>query len=753
MSESSYSPQHQHPGPDSEAGKGKPNHLIGETSPYLLQHAYNPVNWYPWGEPALQRARQENKPIVVSIGYAACHWCHVMEKESFENQQTADFMNAHFINIKVDREERPDLDHLYMDAVQAMSGQGGWPLNVFLLPDTRPFFGGTYFPPKRIYQRPSWMEVLTSVEKAFREQYQDLTTQADNLIAHLKQQNLPLSVTDLQKPSAENPDSDSVSPPLKSLTDHPAVPEQADQLRTAIMQTADTRWGGFGRAPKFPQSFTIRYLLRDYYYTGHSEGVRQALLSLDKMLQGGIYDQIGGGFARYSTDEKWLVPHFEKMLYDNALLLEALSEAYQLTGDTVYEGTIRQTIDFLSREMLHTGGGFYAALDADSEGVEGKYYVWQKSEIEQILGPEAELFCLVYDVEQKGNWEDNNILWLQQTVSEVAKSIRIKESSLLSVLDRTKDKLLVARSRRVHPGKDDKIILGWNAMLITALCKCGQALGEPLYIEMAENCYHFLETHLREDYIPNNPDAETGGHTANWRHHWNKKPGDAAAFLDDYATLIQALLELNTVTGSKSYLQSAGSLTRLVIDQFSDENGHFFYYTNQATGALVRKMETYDNATPSGNAVMADNLWRLSILLDESSWHERALYMMQSMEPLFSHYPTSFGYWATLWQKIAFGTPEIAIIGESAENQAKDIFKYYIPGAIFQFSPEAQPGNPLLSGKNVLPGQTFIYLCQNYKCNQPVISVQALIGSLRSSGVHLTLSPNNQEAGSAKGCN
>lgn len=719
---------------------GQPNHLIQETSPYLLQHAYNPVDWYPWGEQALQRARQENKPILVSIGYAACHWCHVMEKESFENHEVAAYMNAHFINIKVDREERPDLDHLYMDALQAMSGQGGWPLNVFLLPDTRPFFGGTYFPPKRIYQRPSWMEVLSSVHNAYETQYQDLITQAENLMEHLKQQNLPLNVSDTslaqtgQGSGVADSDSNSVNElglNLGITQDH-SVPRQAEQLRAAIMQTADTRWGGFGKAPKFPQSYTIRYLLRDYYYTGNTQGAYQAVLSLDKMVQGGIYDQIGGGFSRYSTDEKWLVPHFEKMLYDNALLLEALSEAFLLTGNPVYERTIRQTVDFLSREMRSSGGGFYAALDADSEGVEGKYYVWQKSEIEQILGPEAELFCLVYDVEQKGNWEDQNILWLAQSITEVAKSIRIQEKSLLGVLQRSGEKLLSARTKRIAPGLDNKIILGWNAMLITALCKCGQALDEPLYIEMAENCYQFLKTHLKADQ------------SSNWWHHWNKKPGASIAFLDDYAALIQALIELNSVTGKPDYLRTAEQLTEYVTTQFSDENRHFFYYTHQDTEALVRKMETYDNATPSANAVMADNLWRLSILLDKTAWRERAIYMVKSMEPLFSHYPTSFGYWATLWQKIAFGTPEIAIIGESAENQAKEVFKQYIPGAIIQYSRRSASDLPLLSDKKVPSGQSFIYLCQNYKCNQPVRSVQALIDSLTASGVHVKLSKENK---------
>lgn len=727
-----------------------PNHLISETSPYLLQHAYNPVAWYPWGETALERARTEQKPILISIGYAACHWCHVMERESFEDKEVAAYMNEHFINIKVDREERPDLDHLYMDAVQAMSGQGGWPLNVFLLPDTRPFFGGTYFPPKRLYQRPSWMEVLSSVHQAFMEKQPDLTAQAENLIRHLEQQNLPLSVKpkNTQENLRENHDenqgenqgeksnekttveNDGAGLNNKLKAGAADIPGQASQIRAAVMQAADTIWGGFGRAPKFPQTYTIRYLLRDYYYTGNKQGVSQALLSLDKMLQGGLYDQIGGGFARYSTDEKWLVPHFEKMLYDNALLLEALAEAWSLTGNMVYQRIIRQTIDFLSREMRHSGGGFYAALDADSEGVEGKYYVWQKSEIEKILGEEqAELFCLVYDVEEKGNWEDTNILWLQQSIAEVAKSIRIPEASLLRVLDQCKVKLLTERSKRVRPGTDNKVILGWNAMLITALCKCGAALGEPLFIEMAEDCYHFLQSHLI-------PQDENEG---SWRHHWNKKIGAAEAFLDDYGSLIQALIELNQVTGKTTYLQTAAALTVEVISGFSDKEGHFFYYTKQEAGALVRKIETYDSATPSGNAVMADNLWRLSILLDKTTWRERAVYMTLAMEPLMQHYPTSFGYWATLWQKIAFGTPEIAIIGDNASALASEVMQNYLPGAVLQFSPATVTDLPLLADKNVPKGQSFIYLCQDYHCNQPVTEVNALMDSLVKSGVHPVL--------------
>lgn len=672
-----------------------PNHLINETSPYLLQHAHNPVEWYPWGNEALQKAQEENKPILVSIGYSACHWCHVMEKESFENEATAALMNKYFINIKVDREERPDIDHLYMDAVQAMSGQGGWPLNVFLTSDAKPFYGGTYYPPKPYANRPSWTDVLSSIHQSFSQKKEDVIAQADNLIAHLQNAN---------------------NIGISNQTNNFLTKENLELTTTNLLQQADGIWGGFGKAPKFPQTFSIQLLLKEYYFTKNEQAKQQALLSIDKMTQGGIYDQIGGGFARYSTDDKWLAPHFEKMLYDNALLITVLSEAFQLTKNETYKNTIEQSVAFLERELLHKSGGFYAALDADSEGVEGKFYTWQKEEIESILGDKAEIFCLVYDVETKGNWEDVNILWLPQTVEEIATPLKINPQQLENILKDCREKLLKERNKRIRPGLDDKIILGWNAMLISALCKASGALGNAHYLQLAEDCFSFLEKNM---FDPANK---------KWLHTWKHNQAKHAAFIDDYATLIQSCLHLQEATGNLSYLEKAAINTEYVLENFSDEHETLFYFTekNQAD-IIVRKKEIYDGATPSGNAVMAQNLHHLSIALDKPEWRERALAMLQSLGNTVTRYPTSFGIWCGLLQKYVYGIHEIAIIGNQAKDYADRLLSEFIPNKILQFSEKENAVFPLLSDKNIPEGKTFIYLCKDYACQKPVETVEEFL--------------------------
>src|SRR6188472_2008205 len=405
------------------------NKLINETSPYLLQHAHNPVNWFPWSDEALNKARKENKPILVSIGYSACHWCHVMERESFEDEATAEIMNREFVNIKIDREERPDLDHIYMDAVQAMTGSGGWPLNVFLTPALKPFYGGTYFPPKRAFNRPSWQEVLLSVAEAFTQRRNEIDAQSENLTEHLLQSN-----------------TFGISSQGESNV---FTKEKINEAFENIMKNADKKWGGFGKAPKFPQSFVIQYLLRFFYVTKNKEALDQALLSIDKMIDGGIYDQVGGGFARYSTDTEWLVPHFEKMLYDNALLVSVISEAYQITNDKRYKEVIEESIHFVQRELMHPEGGFYAALDADSEGEEGKFYVWDHAEVIELLKENGTIFCDFFDIKPGGNWEEKNILQRKKKVEIFCKEKNISLEELQRLIQKGKRILLKRRNERI----------------------------------------------------------------------------------------------------------------------------------------------------------------------------------------------------------------------------------------------------------------------------------------------------------------
>lgn len=676
------------------------NHLIHETSPYLLQHAHNPVDWYPWGEEALNKAKLENKPILVSIGYAACHWCHVMERESFENAETAAIMNRHFINIKIDREERPDLDHIYMDAVQSMTGSGGWPLNVFLTPEAKPFYGGTYFPPQRAYNRPSWSEVLLGVVQAFRERRHEIDAQAENLTEHLAQSNS----FGLQKLPGEE------------IFDAAKTTEAFQN----IMKSADREWGGFGRAPKFPQTFSIQYLLRYHYLTNDREALDQALLSLDKMIDGGIYDQAGGGFARYSTDTEWLAPHFEKMLYDNALLVSVLSEAYQLTGKERYKTVITETMEFIRRELFHPAGGFYAALDADSEGVEGKFYVWSKAEVEELLGEEAALFCEYYDITDHGNWEETNILRVKKAIEQFSAEKGIEENSFRALIERGKTILLAQREKRIRPLLDDKVILGWNALMNTACSKAFAATGIEEYRQVAIQNMQFMLQHF------------AGADDQSFHHTWKENKARYPAFLDDYAFLVQALISLQEITADTAWIDRAGELTDHVIQQFGETSTGFFFYTPVGQqDVIVRKKEVYDGAVPSGNSIMAYNLWQLAILLDKNDWKNRALDMVSSLGNAIIRYPTSFGNWACLLQEIISGTHEIAIMGEDSTLVHREVLARYIPHRVLMTSSDTNDRYPLLAGKET--GRvTSIYRCSNYTCQLPVFSAEELISLINS---------------------
>jgi uncharacterized protein YyaL (SSP411 family) len=677
------------------------NQLIHETSPYLLQHAHNPVNWYPWGEEALHKAKEEDKPILVSIGYAACHWCHVMERESFEDESTAALMNEYFINIKIDREERPDLDHIYMDAVQAMSGSGGWPLNVFLTPDTKPFFGGTYFPPVRAYNRASWKEVLEGIHKNYREKKEEVVSQAENLTAHL----LSSNSFGMQQPGSGE----------KAVFSD----EQLTTIATNLLANADTDSGGFGRAPKFPQSFSIQFLLRHYHFTGHEAALQQALLSLDKMIDGGIYDQLGGGFARYSTDNEWLAPHFEKMLYDNALLVNVMAEAYQLTRKPHYARTIRHTLAFIEREMLDAENGFYSALDADSEGVEGKFYTWSKQEIEAILGDDSTIFCSYYDVTENGNWEHTNILRVQESIGSFAAANEISAEALQQKLTNCSYLLMQYRDKRIRPLLDDKILLGWNALMNTAYSKAYAALGDVSFKEMAIRNMAFIES------------AFTAG-DGSWYHTYKNGQARIPAFLDDYAYLIQAYIHLQEITGRGEYLLKAQTLTHWVIRNFEETDTGFFFYTHQyQTDVIVRKKEVYDGAVPSGNAVMANNLLYLSIVFDNAEWGERSRGLISSLGKAITRYPGSFGVWAMALQLVTKGILEIAITGQQSSEFLRPVLEKYIPNKILQAEETNSTFFPLLNGKNTGEnGETRFYLCENYSCQAPFSTVEALLANV-----------------------
>lgn len=677
------------------------NKLIVETSLYLLQHAHNPVDWFAWGEEALQKARDENKPVLVSIGYSACHWCHVMERESFEDEATARIMNEHFINIKIDREERPDLDHIYMDAVQAMTGSGGWPLNVFLTPDGKPFYGGTYFPPKRAFNRPSWQEVLQSVAQAFQQKRNEIDAQAENLTEHLVQAN---------------------SFGLNSNTDPEQMFKNENLVETfeTILKSADKEWGGFGKAPKFPQSFSILYFLRYYHISDNQDALKQALLSIDKMIEGGIYDQVGGGFARYATDNEWLVPHFEKMLYDNALLISVLSEAFQLTGKMRYKEVIEETMQFILRELFFEEGGFYSALDADSEGEEGKYYVWNYAEVKHLLGQDADIFCEYYDITANGNWEGKNILRVQKPLEIFSSNKNLDVKSLQQLLKSCREKLLLARTKRIPPMTDDKIILGWNALMNIACSKAFAATGIEVYRQLAVKNMNFLLNRFSLD------------RKNEFYHTWKKGTGKFPAFIDDYAFLIGALIHLQTSTANNDWLIRAKDLTEFVIENFSEEGTGFFFYTKKdQADVIVRKKEVYDGAVPSGNSMMAYNLYHLAVLFEKDEWKQRSFDMIASLSKAIVSYPVSFGLWACLFQEIIAGTDEIVITGKSYTDQHVRLLKHYIPHSIIITSGTADHDFPLLADKPVTDG-VLIYLCRNFSCLPPVKTTKELISLINN---------------------
>ena len=672
---------------------GFTNRLINETSPYLLQHARNPVDWFAWGDEALQKAKDEDKVILVSIGYSACHWCHVMEKESFENETTAHLMNENFVNIKIDREERPDLDHIYMDAVQAISGSGGWPLNVFLTPDAKPFYGGTYYPPVQAFNRSSWTDVLLNIAQSWKEKKNEIESQADNLVAHISQTN------------------NLVQKKFEGIIEEPEnlfTLDQCHSMFAAIMKQADKTWGGFGNAPKFPQTFTIQYLLQYQAVTNNEEALQQALLSLDKMLQGGIYDHIGGGMARYSTDNEWLAPHFEKMLYDNALLIDVLCDAWQITTASKYKAGILKTIAFVQKELTHPNGGFYAALDADSEGIEGKYYVWQKEEIKVILGKDADVFCDFFGVSEKGNWEDANILNIFKPTNEYVAEKNLEEQGLNNLIESCIQKLSKVRESRVKPALDDKIILSWNALMLKAIAKASIVLQDGSLKELAEKNFNFIKSNFTKNIG-----------SAEMMHTFKEGIAKYPAFLDDYANLIAACIQLYELDFNVDYLEEANQYAEYVIENFSGQDDIFFLFTHKnQKDIIIRKTEIYDGATPSGNSMMAINLTKLSIIFNKPLWQQRSVKMLYQIKEAVVKYPSSFCIWASLLQQYFFGINEIAIVGPNTEILARETSLNYIPYKILMSS-VVQNNTYVLLSEKLITVEPLIYLCKNYKCLSP----------------------------------
>ena len=679
------------------------NRLIHETSPYLLQHAHNPVDWYPWGEEALTRAKQEQKPILLSIGYSACHWCHVMERESFENEEIAAVMNELFINIKVDREERPDLDEIYMNAVQIMTRQGGWPMTVFLTPDLKPFYGGTYYPPTDRYGRPGFPKVMHAVAEAFSGQNTQVLQQADQITAHLAQM------------------SNVVDPHHHELT---------EELMTNAFQNYrsqfDSHHGGFGNAPKFPPSMGLPFLLRYWHHSGNANALEMVELTLEKMARGGMYDQLGGGFHRYSTDAHWLVPHFEKMLYDNAQLVVAYFEAYQATQKPFYRDIATETLDYVIREMYDAeNGGFYSTQDADSEGVEGKFFVWEPNDVEDIIGEEnAETFCEYYDITPQGNFEGENILNVQAPPDILARKLRIDLGELEALLADGKQKLFEAREKRIKPGLDDKILTSWNGIMIRGMAMGYQLTGKPEYLEACEKSAEFVLTTLSQD---NGLLLRT---YRDGKSHLN-------AYLEDYSYFIAGLIALYEASFEPKWLTEAERLAHLMIDQFGDDAGDGFFFTGKSHETLiVQSKSAYDGATPSGASMAIHSLLRLAKHLDNPEFHDKAVETLLLYFHQMEGMPSGSGQ---LLCELAFllSTPkEIAIVGTKGDAKTEAMLaalhSTYQPNKIVALSESAEGQTlPLLAGKTQVDDTATAYVCENYVCQAPTTDVEAFVELLR----------------------
>ncbi|MBV9925086.1 MAG: thioredoxin domain-containing protein [Acidobacteria bacterium] len=676
------------------------NRMIHETSPYLLQHAHNPVDWFPWGEEAFRRAREEDKPILLSIGYSACHWCHVLMHESFENEETARQMNEQFVNIKVDREERPDLDQIYMNAVQMMTRHGGWPLTVFLTPDLVPFYGGTYFPPVDQHQMPGFPRILAAVAEAYRTRPEEVRQSAWEILSELRRM------------SVAQESSEAVNPQI------------LDNAYRGLARSFDPRFGGFGGAPKFPSSMNLDFLLRIYERTGDARALEMVTHSCRMMARGGMYDQLDGGFHRYSTDARWLVPHFEKMLYDNALLTRLYLHTYQATGEHFFRQIAEETLAYVRREMLDESGAFYSTQDADSEGVEGKFFVWDREEVETLLGPEdARLFCAYYDVTEGGNFEERNILHVERDAAEVARAENVTVERLTEALNRGRGRLFNERETRVKPGRDEKVITAWNGLMLEAFAEASAVLEREDYREVAErNAEFILDTVFKDGLL---------------LHVYKDGRAKHVGFLDDYAFVVSGLVTLYETTGRVRWLEAAVSLTDKMVEEFWDEEGGGLFYNGRSGEKLiVRNKDYFDNATPSGNSVAAEALLRLSVLTGNEGYRRKAVNVLRLVRDAVERYPSAFGY-ALGAIDFHLSTPkEIVVVGEAEQARPllREVWGRYLPNKVVVHSSiddrDAARLVPLLQDRTAQGGRATAYVCQNYTCLQPVNTPEELAAQL-----------------------
>ncbi|MBH0201182.1 MAG: DUF255 domain-containing protein [Nitrospira sp.] len=687
----------------SDPKKQTPNRLIHETSPYLLQHAYNPVDWYPWGPEALQTATTKNRPILLSIGYSACHWCHVMERESFENKVIADLMNRWFVCIKVDREERPDLDEIYMAATVAMNhGQGGWPMTVFLTPAQEPFFAGTYFPPEDRWGRPGFAGVLKQIADYWETRPSEVQDQAKELTAQLqgsKQLPSPISISEA------------------------VLAEAAAQFKDDFDETH----GGFGTAPKFPPATGLSFLLRSHRRSGDPQTLAMVTKTLDMMAAGGIYDHIGGGFARYSTDARWLVPHFEKMLYDNALLTRVYIEAYQVTKKPLYRQVATEILDYVRREMTGPEGGFYSSTDADSEGVEGKFFVWTPSQIRDVLknDEDARRFCALYDITESGNWEKTNIPNRLRPLDDVARQLNLTTDELTESASRAKPLLYDARRHRVPPGLDDKVITAWNGMMLSAMAEAARVFGSADYLVSAQQTADFLlRSHAK-------PDGRLLRTSRGDRAHLD-------AYLEDYAYLTEGLLDLYEAGADESYLRAAARLAEYVISDFMDhELGGFFTTATHHESLILRHRDGMDGATPSANAVAASALARLSFHFDRDDWRRAAIAAIRAYGRQLTRYPRAFAKSLAVVDFLTEGPVELALVGHESQDDLhalrEAVAHCYLPNRIVATSSPGHPSSlPLLQDRQAVSGKPTLYICRNYTCRQPITDPRSVAEALQA---------------------